>query len=132
MFAGSCIGVICLVICLEFLRRIQREYNRSIKRQDGDVAAAATTIIARSASTPSEDEHTLNKGSNANVAATRSPTGQSSRMIRVQADRMTLLRRQMIRALLHTFQFGVAYILMLIAMSFNGTCANEKRTFEFH
>ena len=27
MFAGSCIGVICLVLSLEFLRRVAREYD---------------------------------------------------------------------------------------------------------
>lgn len=30
MFAGSCIGVICLVIVLEFLRRVAREYDAFI------------------------------------------------------------------------------------------------------
>ncbi|KAJ5601425.1 hypothetical protein N7510_010959 [Penicillium lagena] len=30
MFAGSCIGVICLVLCLEFLRRVGREYDAFI------------------------------------------------------------------------------------------------------
>lgn len=33
MFAGSCIGVICLVICLEGLRRAQREYDAYLVRQ---------------------------------------------------------------------------------------------------
>ncbi|KAF9884316.1 Copper Transporter integral membrane protein that functions in high affinity copper transport [Aspergillus nanangensis] len=33
MFAGSCIGVICLVLCLEFLRRIGREYDQFIIRR---------------------------------------------------------------------------------------------------
>lgn len=33
MFAGSCIGVICLVLCLEFLRRVGREYDAFIFRR---------------------------------------------------------------------------------------------------
>ncbi|KAJ5095708.1 hypothetical protein NUU61_005064 [Penicillium alfredii] len=33
MFAGSCIGVICLVLCLEFLRRVSREYDAFIVRR---------------------------------------------------------------------------------------------------
>ena len=33
MFAGSCIGVICLVMCLEALRRLQREYDAYLVRQ---------------------------------------------------------------------------------------------------
>ncbi|KAJ5468187.1 hypothetical protein N7475_005939 [Penicillium sp. IBT 31633x] len=33
MFAGSCIGVICLVLSLEFLRRLGREYDSFITRR---------------------------------------------------------------------------------------------------
>lgn len=32
-FAGSCIGVICLVVVLEALRRMQREYDRFLIKQ---------------------------------------------------------------------------------------------------
>ena len=124
MFAGSCIGVICLVMALEFLRRVQREYNRSINRtkdDDGDT----TTLIAGSTSNSSIDDHGCRKGPDVNIAATRSPRGQGSQIPRQQMNRMTLLRRQFIRAVMHMLQFGVAYIIMLIAMSFNG-----KRTWE--
>src|ERR1700679_2420036 len=33
MLAGSCIGVICLVLLLEFLRRSVKEYDRFLVRQ---------------------------------------------------------------------------------------------------
>ena len=33
MFAGSCIGVICLVCCLELLRRLGKEYDIYLVRQ---------------------------------------------------------------------------------------------------
>ncbi|EYE97973.1 high-affinity Cu transporter CTR3 [Aspergillus ruber CBS 135680] len=33
MFAGSCIGVICLVLILEFLRRVGREYDAFIVKR---------------------------------------------------------------------------------------------------
>jgi hypothetical protein len=33
MFAGSCIGVIFLVLSLEFLRRLGKEYDRFLARQ---------------------------------------------------------------------------------------------------
>ena len=33
-FAGSCVGVICLVILLEGLKRVQRSYDRSIVRKE--------------------------------------------------------------------------------------------------
>lgn len=126
MFAGSCIGVIGLVIALEFLRRVQREYNRLINRQDDDAATAA--LVAGRASTTSVDEHNPAKVPHANVATILSHDLPTTR---VQADRMTLLRRQLVRALLHMMQFGVAYIIMLIAMSFNGEYSSEDESFCF-
>lgn len=33
VFAGSCVGVICLVICLEFLRRLGKEYDCYLVRE---------------------------------------------------------------------------------------------------
>ncbi|KAJ6086840.1 hypothetical protein N7467_005754 [Penicillium canescens] len=53
MFAGSCIGVICLVICLEFLRRLGKEYDRLLSRQHKSKVAATETNQASSAKIPS-------------------------------------------------------------------------------
>lgn len=53
MFAGSCIGVICLVICLEFLRRLGKEYDRLLLRQHKSKVAATETNQASSAKVPS-------------------------------------------------------------------------------
>jgi copper transporter 1 len=41
MFAGSCIATICLVLCLEFLRRMGREYDAFILRRAHSAALAS-------------------------------------------------------------------------------------------
>lgn len=94
MFAGSCIGVIFLVILLEFLRRAVQEYDRFLARQHGAWAAAAVDVKASSSG----------------------PGGGPSRGLGA-ADtpfhfRPTVLQ-QGVRALLHTMQFAVAYFVML-------------------
>ncbi|KAJ5306730.1 hypothetical protein PENANT_c003G05428 [Penicillium antarcticum] len=53
MFAGSCIGVILLVICLEFLRRLGKEYDRFLLRQDKSKVAASETSQDSPAKIPS-------------------------------------------------------------------------------
>ncbi|KAJ5645844.1 hypothetical protein N7490_002216 [Penicillium lividum] len=92
MFAGSCIGVIFLVICLEFLRRLGKEYDRFLSRQH-ELAVAHTG---------SESSVEAFCPKNAPLIFTPSVLQQS------------------IRALLHMAQFAVAYIVMLLAMYFNG------------
>ncbi|KAJ5711105.1 hypothetical protein N7488_005261 [Penicillium malachiteum] len=94
MFAGCCMGVICLVIALEFLRRLGKEYDRFLLRshklrlrQSGSEAlTAAEPLCAQSA------------------IQTYSPT----------------ILQQAVRAFLHMVQFAVAYFIMLLAMYYNG------------
>ncbi|EXJ78959.1 hypothetical protein A1O3_08459 [Capronia epimyces CBS 606.96] len=118
-FAGSCIGVICLVISLEFLRRSQREYEASIRRQS---QKTARDLMNRGNGSQSASESTEGMNSKANA------TPVTSRLVRPAAvvgqsgaaGKASLLQRQLIRALLHTVQFGVAYFIMLLAMYYNG------------
>ncbi|KAJ5766323.1 uncharacterized protein N7511_003939 [Penicillium nucicola] len=53
MFAGCCIGVILLVIALEFLRRLGKEYDRFLLRQHKAKMAAVETGQNSSAKIPS-------------------------------------------------------------------------------
>ncbi|KAI2792027.1 hypothetical protein POX_b02060 [Penicillium oxalicum] len=94
MFAGCCIGVIILVIVLEFLRRLGKEYERFLLRshkqrlqQLGSEAFTAVEPLCGS-----------------NTMQTFNPT----------------IPQQSVRALLHTVQFAVAYFIMLLAMYYNG------------
>lgn len=85
MFAGSCIGVIILVISLEFLRHLGKEYDRFLLRQ--------------------HEQHSANEeaGSSAEAFCPKS---------RSLAFTPSVIQ-QSIRAFLHMAQFAVAYIVML-------------------
>jgi hypothetical protein len=95
VFAGSCIGVVLLVISLEMLRRAVKEYdrfliNKHIRSQSQSSVLSAST------------KETSREGSPARACATVVGGGY----------RPTLLE-QAIRALLHMLQFAVAYFVML-------------------
>ena len=96
MFAGSCIGVILLVVTLEALRRLSREYDQYILRNHR-VQAVATTASGHS----SDDDGT--KDTNTRVSPTATPFTPN-------------VMQQAIRSFIHMLQFAVAYIVMLLAM----------------
>lgn len=107
MFAGSCIGIILLVMSLEALRRMQRTYEKSIlrKQRDEDIEEA--------------------KALPAIALANDFPLDLIPRPHRLQEPKAKprirdLLEQQIIRALLHTLAFAVAYFVMLLAMYYNG------------
>ncbi|KAI9368647.1 Ctr copper transporter family-domain-containing protein [Aspergillus egyptiacus] len=91
MFAVSCIGVALLGLSLEFLRRVSKDYEESLMRQCQRHAAAQL------------DNPLLLPGAAPSVLTFRASPIQ-----------------QIIRAILHIAQFGVAYVAMLVAMSYNG------------
>lgn len=160
MFAGSCIGTICLVLCLEFLRRLGREYDAFILRRarlrrmylSGSIPTASGPVKSndknyQSINTVEENapEITTCQCSvtdndlivPAPVSSEESSTQKQIRPIDTVADeqsknkyvaaRLAMLEpyrpsplEQMVRALLHMCQFAVAYIIMLLAMYYNG------------
>ena len=104
MFAGSCIGVILLVILLEALRRVGKEYDRSIVQRS---ARLRSNIPPADAAAPGNSPSGSQAGDSKTpgvLAAFRSSAAVSVRP--------TILQ-QAIRALLHTLQFAVAYFVML-------------------
>ncbi|KXX81375.1 Copper transport protein ctr4 [Madurella mycetomatis] len=100
VFAGSCIGVVLLVISLEMLRRAVKEYDRFLIRKHLQAQAAAAADSTKKVS----DE--------------RSP-GPACVPAAGKGYRPTIFE-QAIRALLHMLQFAVAYFIMLLAMYYNG------------
>lgn len=110
MFAGSCIGVLLLVMLLELLRRMVKEYDALLVRKhstnnnnsshDGAAAVAGRAQQRGSDSGESKD-HGL----------TVQPVGA----IPSGRFRPTVLE-QAVRALLHMCQFAVAYFVMLYAI----------------
>ncbi len=89
MFAGSCIGVVLLVMCLEFLRRSVKEYDRYLIRKHTAVAQAIAT------------------------AASAGPKDDDRPRVPVDSGFRPGIAEQAVRALLHMLQFAVAYFVML-------------------
>ena len=93
MFAGSCIGVILLVIALEGLRRGQRELDRYL--------------------------HRINA---VNAGGSDAGSSQGLKGAAGGADRLRLWQH-LLRSLLFMVQFAVGYFVMLLAMYYNGWSA---------
>jgi copper transporter 1 len=110
MFAGSCIGVILLVIALEALRRAGKEYDRYIVAQNLKTITSGSPAVVSSASSSNGVDGS--KDPIAHAAPTRAAAAP-------QRFRPTVLQ-QAVRALLHMLQFAVAYFVMLLAMYYNG------------
>jgi copper transporter 1 len=106
MFAGSCIGVLLLVVCLEALRRASSEYDAYILRAHMKNTNSAPTAASRL--------------QDASDDSTKDPSTQSTTpLLQPQSFKPSLVQ-QLVRAFLHMAQFAVAYIIMLLAMYFNG------------
>ncbi|KAL4986098.1 Ctr copper transporter family-domain-containing protein [Aspergillus falconensis] len=125
MFAGSCIGVICLVIVLEFLRRIAREYDafiihRAQMRAQYLAPSVQTQAGAASASPVSESDSAIGIGNNGTGAQKTTAKTETAPALAAPFRVRPSLIEQVIRALLHMLQFAVAYFVMLLAMYFNG------------
>lgn len=114
-FAATCIGVILMVILLEGLRRLGKEYDEHIQRD----FAARVALIANGG---------INGGvaqqSNTAAAVCPAGSGPSNASREALAPQTVTFRasplQQLIRSLIHTATFGLAYIVMLLAMYYNG------------
>lgn len=109
MFAGSCIGVLLLVVALEALRRASREYDAYIARSHQKNNTSFPPLTA--ASSRLEEANDPNK-----VYSTQSTTP----ILQAPTTFTPNVFQQLIRAFLHMAQFAVAYIVMLLAMYYNG------------
>ncbi|OQO00296.1 hypothetical protein B0A48_14083 [Cryoendolithus antarcticus] len=108
MFAGSCIGVILLVIVLEELRRVSREYDAMLVRKRKTMITSSTGSILLIGSDSGSDQE--KRGA---VAQTSTATMGSKSFKRT-------LGEQLVPATLPMLQFAVAYFVMLLAMYYNG------------
>ena len=131
-FAGTCIGVACWVILTECVRRWAREFDRAI------IAKAIQNIHEHDAS-PTETWVEENYVADMQADTKPSRMNQETRIAFPMSWATTVLQsppaatlsardyrvrptlwQQVIRALLYAIQFTSAYLLMLIAMSYNG------------
>ncbi|KAK5957578.1 hypothetical protein OHC33_000765 [Knufia fluminis] len=96
MFAASCIGIALLVVALEFCRRLGKEYDALIVRQFKRNLNARAAMVQ----IPSVDAC---EGSEPPFATFRASPLQ-----------------QLVRSAIHAVVFGLAYLVMLLAMYYNG------------
>ena len=108
MFAGSCIGVVLLLIVLEGLRRAAREYDAFIIRRHYASASSVARPVTPSSSNSGSD--------NKNVVASTRDCASGATI----APMMPSFVQQLVRATLSMLQLVVAFIAMLLAMYFNG------------
>jgi copper transporter 1 len=101
MFAASCIGTALLVVCLEFLRRVSTEYDAFLLRQFQRQLRAQQAALAVAMPSNCCDGPTSTLG-------TQHATFRASAL------------QQLVRAVIHGVTLGLAYIVMLLVMNFNG------------
>lgn len=105
MFAATCIGVVLLVMLVEFFRRVGKEYDSFVTRQARRQAAAY-----RRTAPPT-------------VRSCQAVEGDAGGALEGYQQTVTVrvtMAQQAIRALLHAITFAGAYITMLLAMYYNG------------
>lgn len=123
-FAASCIGVILLVLALEFLRRLQREYDRHLHRTSTARLAPGGGVPHDSES--SEHSSTSNDGVAVGAAPSKTPATFRVRLwdrrgaVNHPNKARLHLGQHALRSLLYMLQFAVGYFVMLLAMYYNG------------
>ncbi|EPE31967.1 Ctr copper transporter family protein [Glarea lozoyensis ATCC 20868] len=122
MFAGSCIGVILLVMSLEFFRRLSREYDALILRQSqkshDSSSAIPPALVGFDDMTKFPDSSSAKRPSLTDADDNAKTPVQTITCAPVKFR--PNLFQQMIRATLHMVQFTIAYFVMLLAMYYNG------------
>ncbi|KAK3899991.1 copper transport protein CTR3 [Staphylotrichum tortipilum] len=122
-FAATCIGVILMVILLEALRRLGKEYDEHIQRDfAARVALIANGGVAPVVAGPLSTGAAGSAGGAGVCPATGSGNGAAG--VEAMAPQTVTFRasplQQFVRALIHAATFGLAYIVMLLAMYYNG------------
>ncbi|KAK4131666.1 Ctr-domain-containing protein [Trichocladium antarcticum] len=111
-FAATCIGVVLLVVALEALRRLGREYDEHL----GRAFAARVALIADGGVDAGRDAAGAGSASGGGEARTGGSEAGAPRTVTFRASPL----QQLVRALIHAVTFGLAYIVMLLAMYYNG------------
>jgi copper transporter 1 len=116
MFAASCIGVVLLVVALEFLRRMGKEYDAYILRQYTRRAASLRHVSQQSYTNSKTNSAYEYNSDNCGPDSACSPALPRQQSITFRASPA----QQLTRGLIHAATFGLGYIIMLLAMYFNG------------
>ncbi|KAK4034561.1 copper transport protein CTR3 [Parachaetomium inaequale] len=110
-FAATCIGVILMVVVLEGLRRLGKEYDEHIQRD----FAARVALIASAPVTAVAGSSSASAGA-CPAGGVRNGEAQAPQTVTFRASPL----QQFVRAVIHAATFGLAYIVMLLAMYYNG------------
>lgn len=108
MMAASCIGVALLVVVLEVMRLMGKKLDALMLAQ---MQRRGKAVLAASLRTPDEDGRALRQSCRPEVT-----TSGPRRKIIMRVSPV----QQVLRAILYAGTFAIAYILMLILMSYNG------------
>lgn len=110
-FAGTCIAVFLMVVTLELLRRLQRNYERKL------VLDWAAKQNSNGVTTPNVEQEQEGKGEAGAMVAAVELTGRNGIMGWLKPFKFSpTVGQQLVRTAMHTAQFMLAYIIMLLAM----------------
>jgi copper transporter 1 len=125
-FAATCIGVVLMVVLLEVLRRVGKEYDEHIQRE----FAARVALLANAGAGPAAGANSAAGYGSATVTAACPARGSAGVGVGRPEEGSPLLPQtvtfrasplqQFVRAVIHTATFGLAYLIMLLAMYYNG------------
>ena len=116
MFAASYIGVILLVVALEFFRRMGKEYDAYILRQYTRRAASLRHVSRDSYNNSKVNSAYEYSEGGCGPDAACAPALPRQQYITFRASPA----QQLTRGAIHAVTFGLGYIIMLLAMYFNG------------
>ncbi|KAI9809846.1 MAG: hypothetical protein M1825_000279 [Sarcosagium campestre] len=114
-FAGTCIGVMFLVIALEFLRRLQREFDRHLLQ-------GSRPALSSRGRQSSDEEGSSPSGSGQSKQGTKITILPK---FSVASGSQPKLWQHLVRSFLYMLQFAVGYFVMLLAMYYNGKMDSE-------
>lgn len=116
-FAGTCIGVVCIGVLVELVRRLQREYDRYLLR----TFAMRNNAMRAAASAGSDDSLAATKNNLPAIQyVLQDPIFPTLRSNPNALHYTPSILAQAVRAGLYLLQYAGAYFIMLFAMYYNG------------
>ncbi|EGZ76866.1 Ctr-domain-containing protein [Neurospora tetrasperma FGSC 2509] len=134
-FAATCIGIMLMVVMLEFLRRLAKEYDewivRDFRRRSALISEQQRCLRQQrqrqaSPSRGTADAAAKTAGLLATTPVVTTGKRRGGYMGSSKTTTTTTLKfrasplQQLIRALIHAVMFGLGYLIMLLAMYYNG------------
>ncbi|KAK3355546.1 Ctr copper transporter family-domain-containing protein [Neurospora tetraspora] len=114
-FAATCIGIMLMVVLLEFLRRLGKEYDEWIVR---DFRRRSALIREQQRRLRQQQQQQRQASSSCGTADARGYMGTKTTTTTLKFRASPL--QQLIRAVIHAVMFGLGYLVMLLAMYYNG------------